>query len=538
MKKLVWQSVLLVVSLLVVSFIFRVRMDNTYTAYLPEIAPGQETEQSSEGEAREGTAGGEASKEGIEPNSAKAEAEAGAAAPGSTDNGSDPAKAEGGAPDFEVHVRNMENETDGIEIQEAIVEGDMPVMEVQPKEPGEYIARVEDSSGETVARRHYYVDEFHNIYDMSTGGFTGDLILMSVLTIFFLVESFLMLRTFFESKGSSFYSYTTIHLAGFSLFLLLIGVILLITTIQHQLDPATVTMKQVYGFLSSASLYYMLFTSPFVFAFAGAMTVSNIALIRHEGRRFRNFMGILISVVMAVGEIIGILIFYFRNAHGVETTPQALLVFQNLLTTGYVYFECMLIGAIICGVIAAEHVPDRDCSHIMILGCGFRKDGTLPPLLRGRVDKAIEFWKMQQEENKPAAIFVPSGGQGPHECMAEAQAMENYLLSQGIPKSSILPEMNSRNTYQNMAYSKELIEEKDPHAKVVFSTTNYHVFRSGVWASLAGLHAEGIGSQTKWWFWPNAFMRECIGLLANRWKQEIVLMLVMMGIFTVLSILL
>ena len=134
---------------------------------------------------------------------------------------------------------------------------------------------------------------------------------------------------------------------------------------------------------------------------------------------------------------------------------------------------------------------------------------------------------------------MPSGGQGRDEVMPEAEAMQNYLLSQGIPKESILPETQSANTYQNMAFSKKLINEKSSGTgqRVVYSTTNYHVFRSGVWAGLADLKAEGIGSTTKWWFWPNAFMRECVGLLANRWKQELVLLAVLVGIFAGLSML-
>ena len=89
-----------------------------------------------------------------------------------------------------------------------------------------------------------------------------------------------------------------------------------------------------------------------------------------------------------------------------------------------------------------------------------------------------------------------------------------------------------------MEFSKKLIEENGAGSKVVFSTTNYHVFRSGVWASLAGLPAEGIGSPTRWWFWPNAFMRECLGLLRNRWKQELVGVVLMTAFFAVLTMLL
>ncbi len=42
------------------------------------------------------------------------------------------------------------------------------------------------------------------------------------------------------------------------------------------------------------------------------------------------------------------------------------------------------------------------------------------------------------------------------------------------------------------------------------------VFRSGIWAQTAGLDAEWIGCKTKWWFFPNAFLRECVGLLQKK----------------------
>ena len=102
----------------------------------------------------------------------------------------------------------------------------------------------------------------------------------------------------------------------------------------------------------------------------------------------------------------------------------------------------------------------------------------------------------------------------------------------------IRPETASKNTLENMSFSKKIIRESAPDAKVVFSTTSYHVFRSGLWANLAGFPAEGIGSKTKWWYWPNAFMRETAGLLRKRWKQEILLLVVLLLWFGALSMLL
>ena len=136
------------------------------------------------------------------------------------------------------------------------------------------------------------------------------------------------------------------------------------------------------------------------------------------------------------------------------------------------------------------------------------------------------------------ACFVPSGGQGPDESMPEAEAMRRYLLSQDVPPHLILAETASKNTLENMSFSKKIIRESSPDAKVVFSTTSYHVFRSGLWANLAGFPAEGIGSKTKWWYWPNAFMRETAGLLRKRWKQEILLLVILLVWFGTLSMLL
>ena len=170
-----------------------------------------------------------------------------------------------------------------------------------------------------------------------------------------------------------------------------------------------------------------------------------------------------------------------------------------------------------------------------MLGCRFRKDGSLPPLLRGRVDRAIELWRQQRTQTGREAVLIPSGGQDPDETMPEAEAMRRYLVEQGVPSQAICVEDQSRNTYQNMAFSKALIDKEKPGASVAYVTTNYHVFRSGVWASLAGLPAEGVGSRTKWWFWPNAFMRECVGLLKNRLWQELLLLVIMILFFGVLS---
>ena len=110
-----------------------------------------------------------------------------------------------------------------------------------------------------------------------------------------------------------------------------------------------------------------------------------------------------------------------------------------------------------------------------------------------------------------------SGGKGDDEIISEAQSMKNYLISKNIDESSILVEDKSTTTLENMAFSKKICFENKPDPEIVFATTNYHVFRSGMFSVKAGMKSQGIGAKTKWYFWPNAQIRELIGLLFKEW---------------------
>ena len=106
--------------------------------------------------------------------------------------------------------------------------------------------------------------------------------------------------------------------------------------------------------------------------------------------------------------------------------------------------------------------------------------------------------------------------------MSEAECMKNYLVENGIDESLIFPETRSTTTLENMKFSKKIADAHKENANILFSTTNYHIFRSGLFSAKAGMKADGIGAKTKWYFWPNAQMREFIGLLASEWKINLI----------------
>ena len=429
----------------------------------------------------------------------------------------------------------FEAETPGIvEHGEPRVEGEWIRIPIRAGKPGETFVDLTDGAGNDIGMLQFQVGRFGTVYDGVTGGFTGDSVALVAFTLFCLAVAAIMFRAFRGAKGSAFYTYGTIHAAGFSLFSLLTGLTMLVVTLRHILRPHEFSMLSAYSAICSASWQFMLLTALPVLAFAVAMAVSNVALVRHEGFSPKNVLGVGIGLALVAGEVLAFFL-YGRDLSGSERQIRLWNTLCNVYATAFAGFECVLAGAIVCGLKAARHVPEPNADYILILGCRFRRDGTLTPLLRGRVDKAIEFWKAQWEATGRQAVLMPSGGQGSDEPIAEATAMERYLLEQGIPRDSIVLEDRSRNTYQNMEFSRALIEKRTPGAKVVYATTNYHVFRSGVWANLAGMPAEGVGSDTKWWYWPNAFMRECAGLLLNRVPQELLLLAGMIVFFGALS---
>lgn len=277
--------------------------------------------------------------------------------------------------------------------------------------------------------------------------------------------------------------------------------------------------------IGAFAVILMLLTLPFVLVFSLAVGVSNIALIRREGFRKVNLFGIVIGAAVSLSILLAgstAASYFFRF----EYSPVAATVF-NIAALVILFFEFMLASASICafGCQRKQARPDRD--YIVILGCGIRPDGSLYPLLRGRVDKALEAYEREYEQTGRHPVLVPSGGKGADEPVSEAEAMQKYLLEQGVCPGDILPENKSATTLENMRFSKRLIEANGGSTdKVAFATTNYHVFRSGIYASAVGMKAQGLGAKAKWYFWPNAFLREFIGLVYAYRKTEL-----LMGIF-------
>lgn len=356
-----------------------------------------------------------------------------------------------------------------------------------------------------------------------------------VVAVYALGMILALLWAFREQIHYNPYSYNTIFYFGFALFALSVMVTFVILAVRAARSPALYSPDMLLHTLLGSAKTYMLISAPFLLIFSAALCVSNVALIRHEGRRFVNVLGIILSFLLLAGAA-GLFWFDYA-ASGSQREVMIHDLFANLFSAIYLYFECMLIGTIVADAIAARHEPEKNKDFLIVLGCGLKPDGTPTPLLQGRLDRALDFRKRQFAETGKDLTFITSGGRGPDEVISESAAMKRYLTEHGVPAERIIEEDRSADTFENMKNSKEIIWTINPNAKITFSTTNYHVFRSGLFARRVKMRAVGMGAETKWYFWPNAAVREFIGLLTKHKGKQALILGTMVALFAALTFL-
>lgn len=179
--------------------------------------------------------------------------------------------------------------------------------------------------------------------------------------------------------------------------------------------------------------------------------------------------------------------------------------------------------------------PAKNKQYVVVLGSGL-VNGKVPPLLAGRINRAITFYTKQKAKTAPPKLVL-SGGKGADEPVSEAQAMRAYALRKGIPAADILTEEAAANTKQNMEFSRRVMEADAgglPY-KAIFASSNYHLLRAGIYARKAGLRIDGIGSRTAAYYLPNALLREYIAFLRMYRRHNLIVAGLVFVLFTALA---
>jgi len=169
------------------------------------------------------------------------------------------------------------------------------------------------------------------------------------------------------------------------------------------------------------------------------------------------------------------------------------------------YCAFLLTLAIALGLIFAPSAPSEatKANVIIVLGGGVLADKP-SKTLQHRLDYAADLAK----EN-PMAVIILSGGQQGSNPYSEAKVMEEYLKDQGV-QNPILLEERSQNTYQNLLYSADLLDNTETPCAVI--TSDFHVFRTAQLAKDQGLKAKVLGAPSPKALAVNNYLREYMAI--------------------------
>lgn len=330
----------------------------------------------------------------------------------------------------------------------------------------------------------------------------------------------------------AWYSYLMVATVGSAVYLVGQLVVFVALGLLGFVDSFT-ELANTYMTLASS---FILVSIPVMGIMVVALALSNLSLVRHEGFRPQNLLGIILALAWAA---VIVNLFIGSNYSGSFEEVRLHSVLEGLFASAISYGIALFLATVLCAWRSTRHRCAHDKDYLVILGCGLRDDGSPMPLLAGRIERALAFEREQYEATGRHATFVPSGGKGSDEIWSEAEAMRRYLVAAGVEEDRIICEDRSTNTRENMAFSRQRIDEARAEAGlatedvdgfasygVAFATTNYHVFRGYTYAHAAGLAAEGLGAKTRLYFWPNAFLREFAGLLVAERASILALYLV------------
>jgi vancomycin permeability regulator SanA len=163
-----------------------------------------------------------------------------------------------------------------------------------------------------------------------------------------------------------------------------------------------------------------------------------------------------------------------------------------------------MIGVVLAGLFLLQLVYitiDGLCSYkgsadiAIVLGNRVYHNGRLSPVLRGRVDRALELFR----EGRVPRIMV-SGGRGyDNDSYPEGLGMKQYLVAHGVPADRIIEDNEGWNTYLTARDFLPVADSLHCSSAIVVSSF-YHITRSKYIVRKLGFrNVHGVSSRAFFW---------------------------------------
>lgn len=121
----------------------------------------------------------------------------------------------------------------------------------------------------------------------------------------------------------------------------------------------------------------------------------------------------------------------------------------------------------------------RPAQAIVVLGAA-QYAGRPSPVLRARLDHALELWK-----RKLATVLILTGGTGAGDTTSEAAVGRTYAKKRGVPDTLILVENEGRTTSESMKAVAGMLEVRGLHSALLVSDP-FHMLRLRILARRFG----------------------------------------------------
>ena len=265
-------------------------------------------------------------------------------------------------------------------------------------------------------------------------------------------------------------------------------------------------MMNVYSFTMFAGFLGI----PFLILFDGIFLVYNgFVLLKREGKSKVNFLSFAMGILIILFFVVMFIRAYGVSNYNLYNKPWFNIFFWFFIYS-YLIFGFAFAGFLLYSLLY-NFIPKRKhYDFIIIHGAGLLNGERVTPLLKRRIDKAVQAFK---KSKNPNVKLIASGGKGIDEKISEAQAILNYLMEEtDVPRGAILLEEESKTTYENLLFSKKIGESLVSNPTFLFVTNDYHVFRTSTYAKKIGLKGDGLGCSTASYYLPSAFIREYIAL--------------------------
>ncbi len=235
------------------------------------------------------------------------------------------------------------------------------------------------------------------------------------------------------------------------------------------------------------------FLLPFLVFLSGFFLIYNgFVLLKKEGKSKANYLSLGLGcailfffVIMAIRMSDTNDLFYTNHLINLIF----LFILYSYFIFGFAFAEFLLYSILYLFVPKKKHYD-----FIIIHGAGLLDGERVTPLLKPRIDKAVEaYHELKNQDFK----LIASGGQGGDEKISEAQAICNYLLEEtDVPREAILLEESSTMTYENFLFSKEMGKRLVASPRFLFVTNDYHVFRTSTYARQLCMKGDSLGCRT------------------------------------------